>query len=93
MSMLCYFFEDTGNEESNAKNKKLFNGLESMSAGGKYLSRMQKYPVISLSLKSAKQPDWELPYIILKRQIAAEFERYHQILGKLSLIAQERFFR
>ncbi len=52
---------------------------------------MQKYPVISLSLKSAKQPDWELSYIMLKRQIAAEFERHHQILGKLSLIDQERF--
>ena len=31
-----------------------------MSVGEKYLSHMQKYPVISLSLKSAKQPDWEL---------------------------------
>ena len=91
MSMLRYFFEDTGNAENNAQNKRLFDGLEIMSAGEKYLSHMQGYPVISLSLKSAKQPDWELSYIMLKRQIAAEFERHHQILGKLSLIDQERF--
>ncbi len=93
MSMLRYFFEDTGKEESNAENKKLFGGLEIMSAGEKYLSHMQKYPVISLSLKSAKQPTWELSYIMLKRQIAAEFERHHQILGKLSLIDQKRFLQ
>ena len=91
MSMLRYFFEDTGKEEINAENKKLFDGLEIMSAGEKYLSHMQNYPVISLSLKSAKQPDWELSYIMLKRQIAAEFERHHHILGKLSLIDQKRF--
>ena len=91
MSMLQYFFEDTGKEERNAENKELFDGLEIMSAGEKYLSHMQKYPVISLSLKSAKQPDWELSYIMLKRQIAAEFERHHQILDKLNLIDQKRF--
>ncbi len=50
MSMLRYFFEDTGKEESNAENKRLFDGLEIMSAGENYLSHMQKYPVISLSL-------------------------------------------
>ena len=91
MSMLRYFFEDTGKGESNAENKKLFDGLKIMSAGEKYLFHMQKYPVISLSLKSAKQPDWELSYIMLKRQIAAEFERHHQILDKLNLIDQKRF--
>ena len=91
MSMLRYFFEDTGNEKSNAENKKLFDGLEIMSAGEKYLSHMQKYPVISLSLKSAKQPTWELAYTMLKRQIAVEFVRHHHVLDKLSLFDQERF--
>ena len=91
MSMLRYFFEDTGKEERNAENKKLFDGLEIMSAGEKYLSHMQKYPVISLSLKSAKQPTWELAYTMLKRQIAVEFVRHHHVLDKLSLFDQERF--
>ena len=85
ISMLRYFFEDTGNEESNAENKRLFDGLEIMSVGEKYLSHMQKYPVISLSLKSAKQPTWELAYTMLKRQIAVEFVRHHHVLDKLSL--------
>ncbi len=69
MGMLRYFFEDTGKEEINAENKRLFDGLQIMSAGEKYLSHMQKYPVISLSLKSAKQPTWELAYESLKESI------------------------
>ena len=91
ISMIRYFFEDTGKEESNAENKRLFDGLEIMYAGEKYLSHMQKYPVISLSLKSAKQPTWELAYTMLKRQIAVEFVRHHHVLDKLSLFDQERF--
>ena len=94
MSMLRYFFEDTGNEESNAENKRLFDGLEIMSAGEKYLSHMQKYPVISLSLKSAKQPTWELAYESLKESIGNEFQRHNEILSQLQIDTdREKFNR
>ncbi len=62
-----------------------------MYAGEKYLSHMQNYPVISLSLKSAKQPTWELDYTMLKRQIAVEFVRHHHELDKMRLYDHERF--
>ena len=94
MSMLRYFFEDTGKEEHNAENKGLFDGLEIMSAGEKYLSHMQKYPVISLSLKSAKQPTWELAYESLKEAIGNEFQRHNGILPQLQIDTdREKFNR
>ncbi len=94
MSMLRYFFEDTGKEESNAENKRLFDGLEIMSAGENYLSHMQKYPVISLSLKSAKQPTWELAYESLKEAIGNEFQRHNGILSQLQIDTdREKFNR
>lgn len=50
LSMLRYFFEDIGNEQLNTENRRLFNGLEIMKAGKRYINEMNKYPVISLSL-------------------------------------------
>ena len=60
LSMLRYFFEDTGTEEGNRMNRELFEGLSVMDAGEYYTEQMGKYPVISLSLKSGKQPTWEM---------------------------------
>lgn len=54
LSMLRYFFEDTGTAEGNDKNCRLFDGLKIMSAGEQYTREMGHYPVIMLTLKSAK---------------------------------------
>ena len=59
LSMIRYFFEDTGNAQLNAQNRKLFDGMEIMQEGDKYTGEMTSYPVIQLSLKSAKQPTWD----------------------------------
>lgn len=91
MSMLRYFFENTGNEHMNAENGKLFEGLKIMDAGQAYTSEMGQYPVISLSLKSAKQPTWELAYLMIKRQIAGEFERHQFIMECLPEYDRKRF--
>lgn len=80
LSMLRYFFEDTGDQEKNAQNRTLFQGLKIMDAGGEYTGQMGKYPVISLTLKSAKQPAFESAYVKLKREIAEEFKRHSFIL-------------
>ncbi len=41
LSMLRYFFEDTGDAEENAQNKALFQGLKIMGAGKNIRSRWE----------------------------------------------------
>ena len=48
MSMLQYFFENTGSDELNGKNRELFIGLKIMEAGELYTELMGQYPVIIL---------------------------------------------
>lgn len=93
MSMLQYFFEDaTGYNGEKKDNRYLFDGLKIMNAGEKYLNYMGKYPVISLSLKAAKQPDFEMAYAMLARQIAEEYKRHYFILqGDMLQADRERY--
>ncbi len=74
MSMLKRFFEKT--EEDNSY---LFDRLAISGAGDKYKSYMQQYPVISISLKSMKQPSFELALTEFKKIISNEFRRYRDI--------------
>ncbi len=80
MSMLKYFFEDTGDETLNAENRAIFDGLKIMDAGEKYTDQMQQYPVISLTLKSAKQDTFELAMDRLRETIAAEYARHEDVV-------------
>lgn len=75
ISMLQYFFE-----KKKEDNTYLFKGLNIMSQGEKYTSEMGQYPVINLSLKSGKQPTFELAYISIIRKIAEEYKRYIYIV-------------
>lgn len=75
MSMLQYFFEN-----SNKDNTYLFENLNIMEAGETYLEHMGQYPVINLSLKSAKQPNFELALKCIKNEIVDEFRRHDYIL-------------
>ncbi len=95
ISMLRYFFEDARDLNGNKiEHSSLFNGLEIMQAGEKYLAHMGQYPIINLSLKSAKQPTFDLAYLMLIRQIAGEYERHSFILEHLALQDQkERYSR
>jgi hypothetical protein len=89
MSMLQYFFEN-----SIENNSHLFDNLNIMNAGEKYTSHMGQYPVINLSLKSGKQPTFELAYISLKRRIAEEFKRHEYILQDSNLDSnKERYLK
>ncbi len=82
MSMLQYFFEDARNYDGEkTDNSYLFEGLDIMSQGEAYLSHMGQYPVINLSLKSGKQPTFEMAYAMLRREIASEFKRHEFILN------------
>ena len=55
LSMLRYFFEDTGDEKVNERKKNLFQGMKIMETGEGYTNQMGIYPVFGLTLKSAKQ--------------------------------------
>lgn len=81
MSMLQCFFEDARSFDGKAKDLGgLFEGLNIMQAGEKYLAHKGQYPVVSLTLKGGKQPDFALAYDMLVRQIAKEYERHAFIL-------------
>lgn len=71
MSMLQYFFDNTTENVA-----ELFSDLAIMQAGESYLQFMGQYPVICLSLKSLKQPSYELAYEQLKRVLRKEFDRH-----------------
>lgn len=83
MSMLRCFFENTGDSEYNEHNRTLFDGMDILKHGTKYREQMTRYPVISLSLKSGKQPAFELAMVSLRRQIANEFRRHENIIPRL----------
>ncbi|MGM9978239.1 MAG: AAA family ATPase [Clostridium sp.] len=85
MSMLQYFFEKT--EEDNSY---LFKELKIINESKKYLEHMGKYPVINLSLKSAKQPTFEMSYKKIKEAIADEFKRYSEVLNGNILFEDEK---
>lgn len=75
MSMLRYFFEKDPNENTGV-NQRLFEGLKIMDEGDQYLFHMGKYPVITLSLKSMKQPTYALVFDMLKKALAEEYLRH-----------------
>ena len=90
LSMLKYFFEDTTSQQENEKNRALFAGLKIVNAGEKYVREMTSYPVITLTLKSAKQPTFSSAYFKLKEEISQEFARHEKQILSSSLPAEEK---
>ena len=91
MSMLrCFFEKDMPGQAE------LFRGLQIMEAGERYLAFMGRYPVISLSLKSMKQPSCELSFEMLKKEVGSEFARHWRQVeesGELTQAQKERYLR
>jgi hypothetical protein len=86
MSMLQYFFEDSKERDGQKHdNSYLFDGLNIMSQGENYLSHMGQYPVINLSLKSGKQPTFDMAFDMLKKEIQYEYRRHRFVLDGESL--------
>ena len=90
LSMLRYFFEDTGDENRNQDNRRLFEGLKIMDAGESYKSEMGRYPVINLTLKSAKQDTFDSAYFKLKEMISEEFRRHGFLLDGEGISKKEK---
>lgn len=90
LSMLRYFFEDTGIQEKNEHYATLFEGLNIMGAGKEYIEQMGKYPVINLTLKSAKQETFESAYYKIREEISEEFRRHDFLLQSDALTDTEK---
>ena len=91
LSMLRYFFEDSGDMEKNHRNKELFRGMRILDAGERYTGQMGKYPVMNLTLKSAKQEDYDVAYYMIQNAVSTEFERHRRLVeaGKECLSLRE----
>lgn len=91
LSMLRRFFEKELDENGKAAdNAYVFENLRISSCGERYLRHQQKYPVISLTMKSAKQPDFEMVYASLIDEIAKEYRRHSYVLNSDRLLASEK---
>jgi len=90
LSMLRYYFEQVPVSDTNTDNNNLFKGLKIMEAGEKYTKHKGRYPVVNLSLKSAKQPDWNMAYDAMVNEIAKEFERHDDVLESSRLLPDEK---
>ncbi len=89
--MIRRFFEDERTRSGERMdNGYLFNGLVIAKCGDDILSHQQQYPVIFLSLKSAKQPNFEEAYKKLCGEIAGEFRRHQYLLEGNSLADDQK---
>ena len=64
-----------------ADNPVYFHGKKIMGTGEEYLKHMGQYPVIFLSLKSTKQPTYEISCEKLQREIIREYKRHIYVLN------------
>lgn len=91
LSMIRRFFED----ELDADGKKvvnayLFDKLKIKECGEEYMAHQGRYPVINLSLKSGKQPTYEMAAASLVDEIAKEFKRHRYVLSSEKLTPNDR---
>ena len=89
--MIRRFFEDERTRSGERiDNGHLFDGLKIAECGEEILSHRQQYPVIFLSLKSAKQPNFQEAYKKLCGEIAEEFRRHQYLLEGNSLADDQK---
>ena len=90
-SMLKTFFEKQVLPDSTtADNSVYFKGKKIMEAGEEYTKHMGQYPVIFLSLKSTKQPTYEMAYKVLNQSISKEFIRHSYILNSEAMLPVQK---
>jgi hypothetical protein len=75
LSMIQYFFEKCEND-----NTYLFDGLNIMSEGEKYTSEMNKYPVISITLKDIETCKYNQSFNMLRDELIRQFDRHCYLL-------------
>ena len=86
LTMLKTFFEKEYEYDGNiVDNRRYFEGKKIMEAGDDITSRLGQYPVLFLTLKSAKQPDFENAFYQLKCSIMNEIDRHRYLLDSAEL--------
>lgn len=91
LSMIRRFFEDEiGQDGTKIANGYLFHGLTIADQGENYMAHQGMYPVINVSLKSSKQPSFEMAYECLEEEIAKEYKRHAYILSDSRLLETDR---
>ena len=89
--MIRRFFEDEITEKGEkVDNVYLFDGLAITECGEEILKHQQQYPVIFMTLKSAKQPNFEMAYGALADEIYNEFMRHRYVLQSDALLPIEK---
>ena len=89
--MIRRFFEDEITEKGEkVDNGYLFDGLAITHCGEEIMQHQQRYPVIFMSLKSARQDTYALAYTELKKRISEEFERHRYVLAGDALLETEK---
>ncbi len=89
--MIRRFFEDEITEKGEkVDNGYLFDGLKVTECGEKIMQHQQQYPVIFMTLKSAKQPNFEMAYGALADEIYNEFMRHRYVLQSDALLPIEK---
>ena len=93
--MIRRFFEDEITEKGEkVDNGYLFDGLAIADCGEEILKHQQQYPVIFMSLKSAKQDSYDMAYASLIDEICKEFQRHSYVLqNKMPVRSREIFER
>jgi len=80
-SMLRTFFEkEILTDGTVADNSIYFQGKKIMETGKEYTKHIGQYPVIFLSLKSAKQPTYEMAFLSIADEIRKEYKRHSYLL-------------
>ncbi|MCM1258913.1 MAG: AAA family ATPase [Roseburia sp.] len=91
LTMLKAFFEDERDRAGNpVDNSRYFQGKKITSCGEAYMGKMGSCPVINLTLKSAKQPTYEMAYSVLRDNIREEFRRHWYVCETDALFEDEK---
>lgn len=85
MRMLKAFFE-----KSEKSKRHLFEPLQIWAAGEAYQAQQGQYPVIYLSFKDVKEPDFELAYQKMQGEIKNAYAAHHYLLESNELSAEDR---
>lgn len=87
LSMIRTFFElEIDRDGRKIDNRRYFDGMKILNAGKRYTDRLGQYPVIFLSLKSAKQPVFQMAYESLLDEIIKEYVRHRYVLNGSGLV-------
>ena len=88
MTMMKAFFEAA---PAGLADPALFEGTEVWEmGGGSYREHFAAYPVIYLSMRTAKGDTWEQTYGALRDMLVAEFSRHSYLLGSDKIEAHDR---